>query len=457
MAPLQPANTRLKHESIKIAPVAHDPDQPYAQYLAAHAQYMDECKKLDEEAAKAEKERKAAAAAEAAQAAKASVDVSDPAVLPTVVTDPSAIGLKAEAMLDVFTIAHAQLPVLKTVLAALEGVGDDDESVEAAVQKASAELVAAAKLSPLQAEGHVADNLRALRPWAERVPPLRALMELIFAQHEAWSIDKTGRADTAPTLPADAPGPELSAAQLLDLKLLAFPLDPPRMLAAETLAGKAKALHASASGGASAPPTALITVGAPGSGKSFVSREAGMARLLEAGLGPEAGAYLTIDPDFWLTEVCENENACRPLANWLNHENFLRSVAMRRHMLFDGTGKSLENTCGRVVSRLKAAGYRVHMCIVLASYETCRTNIGERREATGRDVPDAIVQQTFSALQGAVDFYLRHQASLTERTLVYDNDARQMALVASLGGDDGATQLDAALSCAEKLLAKTWE
>ena len=33
------------------------------------------------------------------------------------------------------------------------GVGDDDESVEAAVQKASAELVAAAKLSPLQAEG----------------------------------------------------------------------------------------------------------------------------------------------------------------------------------------------------------------------------------------------------------------------------------------------------------------
>ena len=29
---------------------------------------------------------------------------------------------------------------------------------------------------------------------------------------------------------------------------------------------------------------------------------------------------------------------------------------MRKHMIFDGTGKSLENTCGRVVSRLKIAG-----------------------------------------------------------------------------------------------------
>ena len=95
-----------------------------------------------------------------------------------------------------------------------------------------------------------------------------------------------------------------------------------------------------------------------------------MQMLADSGLGPAPGAYLTIDPDFWLSANCHNDNACRPLVNWCNHENFLKAVELKQHMLFDGTGKSLLNTCGRVIARLKAAGYRIHICIVLASFDT---------------------------------------------------------------------------------------
>ena len=58
--------------------------------------------------------------------------------------------------------------------------------------------------------------------------------------------------------------------------------------------------------------------------------------------------------------------------------SFLRAVGLKQHLIFDGTGKSLLNTCGRIISRMKRQGYRVHLCIVLASYDSCMANIKAR-------------------------------------------------------------------------------
>ena len=68
-------------------------------------------------------------------------------------------------------------------------------------------------------------------------------------------------------------------------------------------------------------------------------------------------------------------------------------MSQRRHIVFDGTGKSILNTCGRIIGRLAAAGYRVHICIVLASCERCWERIEERRMITDRGVPKKVLQQ----------------------------------------------------------------
>ena len=77
----------------------------------------------------------------------------------------------------------------------------------------------------------------------------------------------------------------------------------------------------------------------------------------------------------------------RPYANFLNHENFLTAVAQRRNLIFDGSGRDPLNICGRVISRLTAAGYRVHMVMVLCSYKRCLERAETRRAQTGQPPP----------------------------------------------------------------------
>ena len=155
---------------------------------------------------------------------------------------------------------------------------------------------------------------------------------------------------------------------------------------------------------------------------------------------PAASEYVHIDPDAVITGLCHNDNAYRPLANFLNHENFLVALGERRHILFDGTGKDLHNTCGRVISRLKGAGYDVYICIVLASYSTCLDRIAARFKKTGRNVPEKFVRGVFEALVKSVPVYLSNQPALAKAVVVYDNDtdAEPTARVITRDGGDAA-------------------
>ena len=98
-------------------------------------------------------------------------------------------------------------------------------------------------------------------------------------------------------------------------------------------------------------------------------------------------------------------------------------MAQRRHLIFDGSGRDPLNICGRVISRLAAVGYRVHMVIVLCSHATCRQRAAVRLAQTGRETPLAFVDMVFRSLQSAVPIYLRQHAEICERALLYTNEA----------------------------------
>ena len=273
----------------------------------------------------------------------------------------------------------------------------------------------------------------ALLPWSTRIPPLRAAIARILPRHDAWAHDESGRVDNPPTVsPQELVA--LSPSQLDDLKRLAFVMAPPHMLDGAQIRGHTATLykHVRPDADVMRQPTAVVTVGAPGSGKSYVAAKEALALLHSMGEGPAPDQYLYSDPDFWLTSNCQNDNACRPLVNWLNHETFLKAIRLKQHIFFDGTGKSLMNTCGRVISRLRGAGYAVHLCIVFAGYDSCVSNIAERKKRTGRDVPLKFVSDTIEMLAPAVDVYVSRHSEICERVLVYTNEQHKTTLVANL-------------------------
>jgi len=232
----------------------------------------------------------------------------------------------------------------------------------------------------------------------------------------------------------------LSYEQLMLLKRLSFVGESPLVLEPNVLIEQHRRLFDHSKSWTR--PVCLVSVGAPGSGKSYAIRETLMAELAASREGPAVDEYLTIDPDFWITSVLRNDNSARMLANYLNHETFMTAVHMRRNLLFDGTGRELKNTCGRVISRLKQAGYRVYIGIVLSSYEQCLRNIEARRKATGRDVPAKFVKPLFQGqLLASTEEYVRRQPELAEQIVIYDNDkldARVAARVCNGSGTEEA-------------------
>ena len=173
------------------------------------------------------------------------------------------------------------------------------------------------------------------------------------------------------------------------------------------------------------PPHAIVTVGPPGCGKSFLmNTRQGQADF--AGL-PPLDCFATIDPDETVHFICGGKGqpvdpASRPLANFINHENFLISVAQRRPLLFDGSGRDPLNICGRVISRMAPNGYRVTMVIVLCSYARCLERARIRQAQTGRETPVSFIDFVFKSLQSAVPLYIRQHAHIAERLLVYSNE-----------------------------------
>ena len=176
------------------------------------------------------------------------------------------------------------------------------------------------------------------------------------------------------------------------------------------------------------PPSSSLPL-ASGSGKSY-----SMSQLLpwmtQRFGAPARESYAYINPDLWISKLCDNNNTYRALANYCNHETFLTAVGQRRHLIFDATGRQLKNTCGRIIGRLERAGYRVHLVIVLASFSTCWHRIEQRCAGTGRGVPHVIFQETFLDLGGVVPTYLRGPSQgLCESAVLCNNDQSARASV----------------------------
>ena len=91
----------------------------------------------------------------------------------------------------------------------------------------------------------------------------------------------------------------------------------------------------------------------------------------------------------------------------------------------------------------------MHLCIVLASYESCLANIKERVERTGRNVPAKFVKDNFSMLSHACKVYVGKQSEICESVLLYDNNERQAELMATVSEGKGVEE---AMALVEKYL-----
>jgi hypothetical protein len=263
--------------------------------------------------------------------------------------------LSVTDVLDLFAMLPTELSVaLSVVTRMVEATAhstDGTEDVTESTRLLSAVLAA----GDARVAGNIFENLHSLMPFEHSISLLGPLLRHVHENAPGWNFEDDVSAAAAP--PSLAPH-HLRARSLhvgkraLDaLRLVAFVDKPPALVAdsdaiatlRRTIFGRSRSAFW---------PTAVVMVGAPGSGKTAVLPQALDVLRRECG-GPPADHYCCINPDFWITHLCHSNNEHRNLANYLNHETFLAAVAQRRHLVFDSTGKSLANTCGRVIGRLR--------------------------------------------------------------------------------------------------------
>jgi len=243
---------------------------------------------------------------------------------------------------------------------------------------------------------------------------------------------------------------EATAVDMDAVRGACFPESPPAMLnVARVHAVRDSAAVRVPAALPSVSPVAIVTIGSNGSGKSHVLQSLTIGELQRSHGGPSA--YVDIDPDRFISELCDNDNEQRALANFCNHESFIHAIGQRRPLIFQGTGKSLETTCSRVIGRLREAGYRVFVIVVLASPADCLRRIEERRALTGRAVPSFVLLGTIKALRETIPAYIAQRRVLCERVLLYDNQRERPPTgpAFSLGAEDDAA---AALALVEERL-----
>jgi len=330
--------------------------------------------------------------------------------------------LRLQSLLDVFDDFRTQIPLLQVFF---EEHADLEAKASALANKAASIANPQSKSPDLAAEllPNVVANLKAVTQKGPVSQNIADVCKLLFKYIDGWKFDTTGKCDTPPALSdATEAGVELSQAELNIVHTLSYVHFPPKFHNYATFIGLTGELSRDMP---HAPkPHAIITVGPPGSGKSYmISSEFGCVNYLQTSMkGPPAQSYVEIDPDFWITNLCGNDNAYRPLCNMVNLENFFFSVNQKYNIIFGGTGKDIKNTCGRVTARLKQANYTIYYAIVLSSYENCMLRIKDRFEKTGRNVPDFVVKALFKGLQESVPLFLKNQAALCDAILVYENN-----------------------------------
>ena len=146
-----------------------------------------------------------------------------------------------------------------------------------------------------------------------RLPRLRKLVALVQEHSTRWSFADDGTAQ-APALPLESSAVFFRIDTLTAdaLRTLCFLDKPPALSCAHAIAAlRGRVLEQSH---CNARPVAVVMAGAPGSGKSN-SLAACLPLIARQFEGPPGGAYAVINPDIWIGELCDNNNAFRNVAN----------------------------------------------------------------------------------------------------------------------------------------------
>ncbi len=152
---------------------------------------------------------------------------------------------------------------------------------------------------------------------------------------------------------------------------------------------------------------AVMTMGAPGSGKSSILRELGLCQQGE----------VIVDPDLFKTDLVEYQVARaahdRLAADRVHRESSmlakrLRDAAIesRRDLCIDGV-LSKRDAALEQIERLQAAGYEVVIVAAVVPFEVSYQRVLDRGEVTGRFVPHEFALQAHANIENHRDDLLR--------------------------------------------------
>ena len=171
-------------------------------------------------------------------------------------------------------------------------------------------------------------------------------------------------------------------------------------------------------GASKSDKTAIITVGGPGSGKSYA------ATALMMQLKKPKNQFVTVDPDDILGKVFGMDNDMRDHPNGvepIKEKLFAQAINGEYNILYDGTGKNYDKYL-KVIKRLNDANYTIYLCIVVVhDMSVVKLRIASRESLTKRKVPTEFVDDTYARLKENIDNYLNLECDTVQNIFLYDN------------------------------------
>lgn len=166
-------------------------------------------------------------------------------------------------------------------------------------------------------------------------------------------------------------------------------------------------------------PTAVMTMGGPGSGKSSA-----LGGLEKSGWG------VHIDPDKFRTQLPEWKEATRPENTYMGaaaatHEESShiakeltrRAMAEGKNVIVDGTGGNAKSFMKKV-KELQNAGYDVHVAYTTTDADEGLSRAEKRAEHSGRMVPEEFGRQTYAGIPDT----FRQMRGVVNSFQVFDNN-----------------------------------
>jgi predicted ABC-type ATPase len=173
---------------------------------------------------------------------------------------------------------------------------------------------------------------------------------------------------------------------------------------------------------------AIVTMGAPASGKSSMLR------------GIDPTKFVKVDPDAIKEKIPEYKDATKPESTYrgaaaMVHEEssdiakkiLAGAIAQNKHVIVDGTGANAESM-KKKIGKLKEAGYHVHLMYAhLDDADEGVKRINQRAESSGRYVPEKFaraayktIPHNFQTIAQSADSFVVHDSSRQGSPVVWE-------------------------------------